>query len=328
MRIHFADLEKILKQILLKLAFPEHKATLCARIFAQNSLDGVYSHGVNRFPLFVQYVREGLIDIHAEPELTGKNGLVEYWHGHSGPGVYNAHKAMERAIELAKENGIGCVMLHHTNHWMRGGAYGWQAADAGCVGICFTNTIANMPPWGGKDARIGNNPLVIAVPRAQGHVVLDMALSQYAYGKLQENALSNKSLAVPGGYDKDGNLSTNPGHIIESFRALPIGFWKGHGLSLMLDILLTSLTGGLSVAKITESGKEANLSQCFVCISPNQLHQQQVEEIIAFTKSSPLAKDADNILYPGEQALRKRHENEKEGIPVHESVWEEILALQ
>ena len=81
---------------------------------------------------------------------------------------------MQRAIALAKENNIGCVTVKNTNHWMRGGTYGWQAADAECIGICITNAIATMPPWGGIKPRLGNNPLVIAVPRTEGHVVLDM----------------------------------------------------------------------------------------------------------------------------------------------------------
>ena len=75
---------------------------------------------------------------------------------------------MARAIALARAHGIGCVALANTNHWMRGGSYGWQAADAGVIGICWTNTLANLPPWGAADPRIGNNPLVIAVPRAAG----------------------------------------------------------------------------------------------------------------------------------------------------------------
>ena len=97
------------------------------------------------------------------------------------------------------------------------------------ISISFTNTIANLPPWGGLDPRLGNNPLVIAVPRAAGHVVLDMAISQYAYGKLQRYKANNEQLPLPGGYDNAGHLSTNPAAIIESKRTLPIGFWKGFG---------------------------------------------------------------------------------------------------
>ena len=98
---------------------------------------------------------------------------------------------------------------------MRGGTYGWQAAEAGFIGICFTNTIANLPPWGGLDPRLGNNPLVIAVPRKNGHVVLDMAISQYAVGKLKQYEGHNEALPLPGGYDEQGKLSTDADAILQ-----------------------------------------------------------------------------------------------------------------
>ncbi|MFA6945420.1 MAG: 3-dehydro-L-gulonate 2-dehydrogenase, partial [Pedobacter sp.] len=246
MKVPFADLKAEFKRVLLKLSFTEEKAGLCAGIFAANSRDGVYSHGLNRFPAFVNTVKEKIVDVHAEPGFVERNGLIEIWDGHSGPGMYNATKAMNRAIELAKSNGIGCVAMRNTNHWMRGGTYGWQAADAGCIGICFTNTMANMPPWGGSEPRLGNNPMIIAVPRNEGHIVLDMAMSQFSYGKLQETDDKKLELPVYGGYDEAGNLSRNPSDIIQSRRALPIGYWKGSGLAFMLDVLLTAITGGRS----------------------------------------------------------------------------------
>ena len=106
------------KRILLNLSFTEEKAETCAGIFANNSLDGVYSHGINRFPVFIQYVKEGLINIDAEPALVEQNALLEKWDGNSGPGMYNAMKAMERAISIAKINGVGCVAIKNTNHWI------------------------------------------------------------------------------------------------------------------------------------------------------------------------------------------------------------------
>src|SRR5439155_10919673 len=112
---------------------------------------------------------------------------LERWDGRRGPGNLNAYESMARAIAMARDHGIGCVALANTNHWMRGGTYGWQAADAGVIGICWTNTLANLPPWGAAEPRIGNNPLVIAVPRrgsGGAHVVLDMAMSQFSYGAL------------------------------------------------------------------------------------------------------------------------------------------------
>jgi 3-dehydro-L-gulonate 2-dehydrogenase len=324
MIVRFDELKQEIKRVLIKLNFPEEKAELCADIFASNSRDGVYSHGLTRFPVFVEYVQDGTVRIDAEPEVLGRTGVIEHWSGNYAPGMYAASLAMKRAIELARENGMGCVTLKETNHWMRGGTYGWQAAEAGCVGICFTNTIANMPPWGGKEARLGNNPLVIAVPRPGGHVVLDMAMSQFSYGKLQETTLKGKKLPVPGGYNAAGELTVDPTEITESYRALPIGFWKGSGLSFILDVLLTALSGGQSVAEISAAKKEAGVSQMFICIHQPDYHADLVEQMISYTKTSALASDGDRISYPGEHTLATREKNLKEGIEVNDEIWEQV----
>lgn len=327
MRVSFENLKLQLKSVLLKYGFAEDRAELCARIFAENSRDGVYSHGLNRFPVFVQLVKDGLIAIHATPASIGRHGVLEQWDGHNAPGMYTATLAMQRAIALAKENGMGCVAVKNANHWMRGGTYGWQAADAGCIGICATNTIANMPPYGGATPMLGNNPLVIAVPRQEGHLVLDMAMSQFSYGKLQEYELKGEKLPVAGGYDENGDLTKDPAKIRATGRTLPVGFWKGAGLSLMLDVLVSSLSGGRSVAEITAEGTEAGVSQFFLCLDAGALDESVSGDIIKFTKSSVPLEDGAEVLYPGERTLSTRHSNEAEGIPVNESIWQQVLAL-
>lgn len=323
MLISFDNLKYQFETILLKQGFSQHKAELCAEIFAGNSRDGVHSHGANRFPVFIQHVKEKLIYVDAEPAAINREGVTEHWDGNLAPGMYTATLAMQRAIELARENNIGCVTVKNTNHWMRGGTYGWQAANAGCIGICITNTIANMPPWGGTEPRLGNNPMVIAVPRKEGHIVLDMAMSQFSYGKLQEYQLANKELPVPGGYDENGALTTDPNKIKISRRTLPIGYWKGSGLSLMLDVLVTGLSGGKSVAQITAQKKEYSLSQIFICIDAQNLSSSVVEEIIAFTKNG----NGTSVRYPGEQVLATRKKSLEAGIEVNDKVWEQIMNL-
>ncbi|MEZ0540946.1 3-dehydro-L-gulonate 2-dehydrogenase [Fibrella arboris] len=327
MRVPFDQLKAELKRVLVDLSFEESKAELCARIFAENSRDGVETHGLNRFPVFVKFVQEGLIKPDAEPIIVSATGAIERWDGHLAPGMYNATLCMDRAIKLANENGIGCVAIKNTNHWMRGGTYGWQAAEAGYIGICFTNTIANIPPWGGTQPRLGNNPFVIAVPKQGGHIVLDMAVSQYSYGKIGQYAADKKQLPLPGGYDMDGNLTTDPEAIRQTQRALPVGFWKGSGLSMLLDVLLTALSGGQSVAAITNSGNESGVSQCFICIKNPEMHTSLIDEIIAYTRSSALVKPGDSISYPGENTLARRTESLEKGVHVNERFWQELLAM-
>ncbi|GAB2476786.1 2,3-diketo-L-gulonate reductase [Hymenobacter qilianensis] len=328
LRIPYPQLQQELMRVLLSLSFSEERAEHCATIFAQNSRDGVYTHGLNRFPTFVQVVQQGLIHPAAEPECMEQNGALERWDGNLAPGMYSASVCMDRAIALAKEHGIGCVALRNTNHWMRGGTYGWQAAEAGCIGICFTNTIANVTPWGGTDARLGNNPLVIAVPRAEKPpIVLDMAISQFSYGKLNTYATRQEPLPVPGGYDQDGKLTTNAADILASERALPIGFWKGSGLSLVLDVLLTALSGGRSTAAITRSGTEAGVSQCFIALHQPNMHASLIEEIISYTKSGAPSETGEQVYYPGEQSYATRQDNLKHGIPVEEDIWQQVQQM-
>lgn len=327
MRVSYQELHSEFKRVLLKLLFTPEMAETCSTIFAENSRDGIYSHGLNRFPVFIEHVKQGLVLPSAMPELLESNGSIERWDGKFAPGMFNATHAMNRAISLAKENGIGCVAIKNTNHWMRGGTYGWQAAEAGCIGICFTNATANMPAWGGSSPVLGNNPLVIAVPRPKGHIVLDMAMSQFSYGKMQEYELKEEMLPFPGGYDESGNLSSDPAEIRKTKLALPIGFWKGSGLSLMLDILAVALSGGRSTEKISADKYETGVSQCFICISQPDLHSSMIEQILGFTKSSTEIEPGTPITYPGERTLKTRIENEKNGIPVNDEIWAQVKSM-
>ncbi len=329
MLVPFHKLQSEFKRVLVSLDFTEEKAKILAATFAENSRDGVYTHGLNRFPTFIEYVKEGLVKKDAEPVKENAFGALEQWNGNLGPGILNARFCMDRAITLANENGIGCVAIKNTNHWMRAGTYGWQAAEAGMIGICFSNTIANLPPWGGLDPRLGNNPLVIAVPRAEGHVVLDMAISQYSVGKLNLYKSNQQKLPLPGGYDKDGNLSYDASEILESQRLLPVGFWKGSGLSLVLDLLATVLSQGNSTAKITASENESGVSQVFICIKSgiDDQYAYLVEEIITYAKSSRLVKDERSILYPGENSLLTRKKSMEDGVWVDKGVWEKVLNM-
>ncbi len=270
MRISYQELKNTLSSILIKEGFAPDQAETCARLFAQTTLDGVYSHGLNRFPRFIQYIRKGYVAINTEPTLLHKFGGLESWEGNAGPGNLNALIAVKQAMKLASENGIGAVAIRNTNHWMRGGSYGWEAANAGYICFCFTNTMPNMPPWGGITPTLGNNPFVIAIPRANGqHLVLDMAMSQYSFGKLEAD--THKNLPVPGGYNAAGELSSNPPEILETGRVLPIGFWKGSGLSMMLDLVAGLLSSGRTTSDIARLPDEKGVSQVFICLAVNKI---------------------------------------------------------
>ena len=332
-RISFDELKAEFKRVLIKKGCDEATADLSAQLITETSCDGVYSHGVNRFPRVIEYIDKGYIDLKAKPTLTDAMGAFERWNGNLGLGNVNAKLSMDRAIQLARAQGIGCVALANTNHWLRGGTYGWQAADAGCVGICWTNTQPNMPAWGAKDRRIGNNPFVMAVPRKEGHVVVDIAMAQFSYGQMENKAMRGELLPVPGGYDEQGNLSCDPKEIAKTWRVLPSGYWKGSALSIVLDLVAAVLSGGRSTHGVGKLGSdEYGLSQMFIAmdatrIAGNDSLAAAVNEVLENLHGSVPVDPAKPVLFPGENSAAIRKANQTNGIPVDDSVWAKIKSL-
>ena len=332
-RISYDKLKSEFFRILSSIGFPEAKAEKCAEIFTMNSVDGVNSHGINRFPRFVKNTLEGFVKPEAVPSLVHSLGSLEQWNGNLAPGPLNATFATERAMELASETGIGMVGLANTNHWMRGGTYGWQAAKKGFVLFCWTNTCPNMPAWGATDPRIGNNPFVIAVPYGDEAIVFDFALSQYSYGKMEALKNEGNKLPYPGGFNKQGKITNDPQEILESWRVLPIGYWKGAGLSLLLDILATVLSGGLATHQIHSCSSEYSVSQIFIAIHIKMLKNfpvidNSINQIIEDLHKSNPEDNSVKIRYPGENVLKTRKENLENGIPVSKDAWEKLTRIR
>ncbi len=333
-RIPFDEMKATLKQVFLNVGMVDEKADVCALIHTESSCDGVYSHGLNRVERFVDYAKRGWVDVNAEPILELNLGSMETYNGNLGPGILNARFAMNRATEIAAKNGLGLVGINNTTHWMRGGTYGWQAAEKGFVGICWTNTESCMPTWGAKSTGIGNNPFIMAVPNVNGHVVLDMAMSQFSYGKLQVTRLKNQKLPFPGGFDLQGVLSNDPASIEETRRILPMGFWKGSGFAILLDIISALVSGGNTTAAIDKAGKGSCGSCCqvFIAIDPLKINtqafiDQALKDTIQQLKTSERATENDEIFYPGEQSFKTRLENRELGIPVDDGIWEKVKIL-
>lgn len=333
MHISPKELQQLLYQLFINYKFNKEKARLLATVFVESTVDGVSSHGINRVPLFIEYITKGIINIDAEPEKVAAFGNIERWDGNLGAGILNATQCTSRAITLAKEHGMGMVALRNTNHWMRGGTYGKQAAEAGCIAILFTNTKPNMPPWGGKESKIGNNPFVVAIPRAKGHVVLDMAISQFSFGKINDYKLRGQKLPFHGGWDDNNELSNDPNKILSKERGLPIGYWKGSALSMVLDMLASILSAGNSTAKISTKEIETAISQIYICISPEVfkdkgLQQNILDEIITFTQKVEPINPGDRIYYPGQRSAQTRRKNLNEGLFVEDSIWQELINLK
>ena len=328
-RIPYDTMRAEFKRVLDALGFAEPDAATLAQVFADNSCDGVPSHGLNRFPGFVRAVQAGRVDRDARAHCVASLGAMEQWDGRRGPGVLNALASMGRAIELARTHGLGAVALRNTSHWMRAGTYGLQAADAGCIGLCWTNTTPLMPPHGGTQNRLGNNPLVIGVPAASGeHLLLDMAISQFSGGRTAIHKRTGEPFPVPGGYNADGQLTTDAAAIE---RVLPVGYWKGSGLALGLDLVAALASGGQTTAELAQHQHEAGVSQLFLAFNLDRLGSREaalakVDAALADLTSSQ-SLPGQRVTYPGQAAAERRRTNRRDGVPVDEHYWQQVIEM-
>lgn len=335
-RIPYETIKAEATRVLRARGVNAEQSEICAAIIADNSRDGVTSHGVTRFPHLIGTIDDGLVRINVEPGLVAAFGAIEQWDGRRGIGPVMATRFIARATELAAENGIGCVAARNTTHWLRGGTYGLQAAERGFAAICWTNARPGMPAWGGTRLRLGNNPIVFAAP-GDPPMLLDIALSQFSYGKIQEAAMAGRSLPVPGGYALDGALTEDPRAILESLRAgayrlLPMGYWKGSGLAFALDALAALLSGGLASREVeTETPADVGVSQVFIAFDVERLAGTEaaaarMRELVEHLKGGHDGV-AEAVHAPGEGASRTREANLRDGVLVPEAVWQAFLAL-
>lgn len=337
-RIGFEELQGRIGTVLRGVGLPEGRAAAGARLIAETDRDGVRTHGIARLPRFAEMVRLGRINPLAEPEQVAGGGALERWTGHRGPGNLAAQAMTARAVALAREHGVGAVALGDTTHWQRGGSYGWQAAEAGCALLCWTNTLPNLPPWGATSAALGNNPLVIGIPSggeaAGAPVVLDMAMSQFSYGALASYRGRGEPLPVPGGFDETGELTQDAGAIERTQRALPVGFWKGSGLAFALDLLAAMLAGGRATHQIEPDPlAEVGLSQVFLAVSPEAVGslaemRTVADGCIAALHAAVPVKAGVVPRYPGEGTLRMREESLQLGVGVEDGVWTAFEELE
>ena len=336
-RITIDEFRDVLYQKLIKHGALQEEAKKTSEIFALNAADGVISHSVLRVWRLLSHYDNGLVVPGRMPVFVSGTGAVARYDGNGTSGVLSASFCMEKACELADRFGIGLVALRNANHWMRGGYYGHLAADKGKVAICWTNTRANLPSWGSKVSNIGNNPFVMAVPGKDGkHLVLDSAMSQFSNGKLEVMRRAGKLLPVDGGYDQEGNLTRVPGDIEKTRRPIPMGFWKGSSMSILLDACAAILSDGLNTASIErkmqkDGTDEAFLCQIFIAIAPEALGESRLEEIeesiLDSVHNAQPVKEGSPSRCPGERVFRDREAAFRDGILVPAESWKQILEL-
>ncbi len=312
----------------------EDTARRFASIFADNSADGIASHGLNRFARYMADMASGICNPKVlEAEKVSGLGGFEVWDAHFGVGPLIAEQMGKRVMTLAGEHGIGCIALRNNSHWLRAGRYALQMAQAGYVSLCFTNTCMNMAAWGSRQLSTGNNPMAMAVPYENQGLLMDMAVSQYAFGKLEVMAQQGKMMDTPCGYDAEGRETNDPQKIMNGGMMFPMAMWKGSALSIMLDLMAVTLSAGRSSLEIGEpKDGEKGMSQVYMAIHPDALPDkdavaEKIHATLRFFHSLNGEEGRSGVHAPGENLPNVRRRSMEQGIPVTEETWNKILVI-
>ena len=321
LRISYGTLCQRIAQRLHEAGIPHQQAVLEASIMAEADLQEVSSHGVRMLPGLLAALSDGRVKATPVFSVERELGAICVLDCGNGPGRFAATHAMEQAKDRARQFGVGICLAKRTTHWGRAHAYASRAAQEGFIGICTTNAIPSMAIGGAKKAVIGNNPLAIGIPgiNASEPIVLDMAMSQAAVGKVGTWLREGKSLPDNWGIDAQGN-PTNDASAILSGAVLPMGEHKGAGLAVMIELLTAALAGAAFTQQLLagdQSGIDPNSSKIFIALNVNafiELHvfRQRVRHFLDYLKT-----EATPFNYPGERGWQVRQLNLLDGVPLH-----------
>jgi LDH2 family malate/lactate/ureidoglycolate dehydrogenase len=336
-RVFPEKLTKFCVSALTKAGLTPADAQIVADVLVMTDTWGTFSHGTAALANYVNTMKAGGINPKAVPEVIAEGAGWAIVDGHSSMGMLGSSRAMNLAIEKARETTISWVGVRDSSHFGAAGYYANMAARQNMVGIAMSNADPNMVVPGARGHIIGNNPVAYAVPAGEEHpILLDIALSAVAAGKI----LGMKALgqAIPDSWltDADGLPTSEVGEWPKSGSMLPMAGHKGYGIALLIEVLAGALTGAgmLSEVKswILQSKDVSHLGQAFIVINvgaiiPIEHFQQRVDQIIGELRESPKAKGSERVYVPGEIEWGKREDALKNGIPLPDQILASLTGL-
>lgn len=327
------ELTAFARELLQALGTPPTSAAAVAGSLVEADLAGHDSHGVRRLLPYTEFVHARQIDPAAEPRLreepSGATAVVE---GNRCFGQLAARLATDTVAGLATEHGAGAVTVRNAGHVGRLGEYTGALAERGLAGIAVCNSDPTVAPHGGRERRLGTNPLSIAVPRGHGRppIVMDWATSTVAEGKLQM-ALARGEQAPPGAVvDSDGRPTTDPSDFYEGGALLPFGAHKGYGLSVMIELLggLLSGAGVSTLPDYDETNGTLIVALEIARFGDPERFRAQAEAFCELLARTAPAEDYGGVLVPGEPEARTAEKRRRDGIAVPVPVWRALQDLK
>ena len=316
---------------------PADDAQTLANLMVEADLRGSDTHGVIRLPLYVRRIRAGGVNPKPDIRIVSDRPSAALIDGDNGMGHLVMRRAAELAIEKAKATGVGWVGARMSNHAGPAALYVTMPLKHDMIGLYFAVGSSNhLPPWGGSESLLGTNPMAVAVPAdREPPIVLDMSPTVAAYGKVRLKAQRGEAMPVGWMIDREGKPLTDPKRADEG-HLLPIGDYKGSGLSLIIGLLAGALNraavGRDVVDFVKEAGKPTNTGQAIAALSieaflPPAEFKGAVDRLIRDIRNSPRLPGVARIWLPGEQSHTKLSDRRAHGVPVPKALRESLDAL-
>jgi LDH2 family malate/lactate/ureidoglycolate dehydrogenase len=324
--VAITELKAFIARTLASVQVPPEDAVQAAALMVEADALGSNAHGVFRLPQYVDQIQNGGINPRPNIRILNDKPGTALIDGDNSLGHLVMKRATELAIEKARQCGVGWVGTRHSNHAGPAQLYPRMAAEQDMIGLYFCVGNANLvPPWGGTEVLLSTNPISIAVPAFKHpSIVLDMATTNTAFGKIRLKAQRNEPMPEGWMIDRQGNPLTDPKRASEGFL-VPIGGPKGYGLALMIGLLAGTLNGaafGRDVVDYTKDSKTpSNTGQVIMAVDIAafaDLHafKQGVDSMWDVMKSSPTLPGVEDVRLPGERTARVYQERMANGIPL------------
>jgi LDH2 family malate/lactate/ureidoglycolate dehydrogenase len=335
--IPYEDIKNWVTKIFLAVNLSENDAELVADSLVDADARGVYSHGVQRVKIYMTRILKGCINVSGKPHVVIDNDATTIVDGNNAMGQVVGVYSMQLAIDKAKKYGISFVVAKGSNHYGRCAYYSRMALEYDMIG--FSSTIGGgnlMAPWGGSSPKVGNNPFSIAIPAKERYpVVLDMALSVVAKGKIEVALKTGASIPSEWALDKNGNPTTKPSEALKG-TLRPIGDYKGSGLAIVVGLMSSVICDAAVGPTLKDVYKDfdggLNKGQLFMAIDIGHMtdidgFKERMDRQIDFIKSSPLAPGAEAVYLPGEIEYRNFYKQCKEGIKYPIEIIHELAEI-
>jgi LDH2 family malate/lactate/ureidoglycolate dehydrogenase len=329
-----AWLEATVSAVFTALGFESDDAGRIATALVEAELRGVSSHGILLVPMYVERLNAGGVTRERELDILHDAGAAVVADARGGMGQLSSPQSMGLAIERAGRYGIGMVSVRNAHHFGAASRWAMQAADAGCLGIAMSNTTPLMPAPGGAERLVGNNPLAIAVPTEAGpEIVLDMALSAVALGKIRLAASAGRPIPETWATDRSGVPTTDAEEAVLGML-LPAAGHKGFGLALMIDVLTGVLSGGGWGDQVRplyrEPDRPNDCAHLFLAIDPELLggvtrFRRRSSELAARVRESATAPGVDRLYLPGEIEADRARQQRHTGVLIERSALDGLL---